>query len=216
MKKFLCILLAALFVLSLTGCGMKRSEFGGKPVSLMPKYVGEGVDDPFYQFTEEDLVVRIVYDDGQIADMEDGFKVTTETDSGFFDILVSWNAVQVFGRTETVHGGVTQDLFASGAEGSIGVEQQVPVLFGQEEAGSDGVYTDANGGKVYGQPLGKVGNGSLGTAVGGNSGQRTEAVHMLMADRKVRNPANWFPQVTSNCYSGRKKVRICRSRRRRS
>ena len=94
MKKFLCILLAALFVLSLTGCGMKRSEFGGKPVSLMPKYVGEGVDDPFYQFTEDDLVVRIVYDDGQIADMEDGFKVTTETDSGFFDILVSWNGLE--------------------------------------------------------------------------------------------------------------------------
>lgn len=94
MKKIFCVLLAVLFLLPLTGCGLKTSEFGGKPVSLMPKYIGEGVDDPYYQFTEEDLVVRIVYDDGQIAEMTEGFKVTTETDSGMFDIYVTWNGLE--------------------------------------------------------------------------------------------------------------------------
>ena len=94
MKKIFCVLLAVLFLLPLTGCGLKTSDFGGKPVSLMPMYVGEGEDDPYYQFTEEDLVVRIVYDDGQIAEMEDGFQVTTETDSGMFDIFVTWNGLE--------------------------------------------------------------------------------------------------------------------------
>lgn len=94
MKKFLCVLLAMLFVLSLTGCGLKQSKYGGKPVSLMPRYEGEGVDDPYYQFTEEDLIVRIVYDDGLIADMEKGFEVTTLTEGGFFDIIVTWNGLE--------------------------------------------------------------------------------------------------------------------------
>lgn len=94
MKKIFCVLLAVLFLLPLTGCGLKTSEFGGKPVALMPKYIGEGEDDPFYQFTEEDLVVRIVYDDGQIAEMTEGFKITTETDSGMFDIYVTWNGLE--------------------------------------------------------------------------------------------------------------------------
>lgn len=94
MKKFLCVLLAALFVLSLGGCGLKTSPKGGKPVSLMPVYVGEGEDDPYYQFTEEDLMVRIIYDDGLIAEMEEGFEVITETDSGLFDIIVTWNGLE--------------------------------------------------------------------------------------------------------------------------
>ena len=94
MKKIFCVLLAVLFLIPLTGCGAKTSDFGGKAVDLMPRYVGEGVDDPYYQFTEEDLVVRIVYDDGQIREIEDGFKVTTETDSGMFDIYVTWNGLE--------------------------------------------------------------------------------------------------------------------------
>ena len=94
MKKIFCVLLTVLFLLPLTGCVGTTNEFGGKAVDLMPRYVGEGVDDPYYQFTEEDLVVRIVYDDGQIREIEDGFKVTTETDSGMFDIYVTWNGLE--------------------------------------------------------------------------------------------------------------------------
>ena len=95
MKKFLCVFLTALFLLSLAGCGatMKKGEFGGNPVSLMPQYNGEGEDDPFYQFTEDDLTVRVVYDDSTIADMETGFKVTTTTEMGWFEIEVSWNGL---------------------------------------------------------------------------------------------------------------------------
>ena len=52
------------------------------------------MDDPYYQFTEEDLIVRIVYDDGLIADMEKGFEVTTLTEGGMFDIIVTWNGLE--------------------------------------------------------------------------------------------------------------------------
>lgn len=82
-------------MVSLVGCGgsLKKSEFGGEAVALMPQYLGDGVDDPFYQFTEEDLLVKIVYEDGLTAEMTEGFKVVTTTDSGYFDIQVGWNGL---------------------------------------------------------------------------------------------------------------------------
>ncbi len=96
MKKVLCVVLAVLFLTALTGCGgsLKKSEFGGKPVSLMPQYLGDGVDDPYYQFTEEDLLVRIIYEDSMMAEMTEGFKVTTKTEAGYFDIFVEWNGLE--------------------------------------------------------------------------------------------------------------------------
>ena len=95
MKKILCIVLAALTLLSLVSCGgsLKKSDFGGKPVSLMPHYLGEGEDDPFYQFTEEDMSVTIIYSDSLTAEMTEGFKVTTTTDSGYYIIEVEWNGL---------------------------------------------------------------------------------------------------------------------------
>ena len=94
-KKFLCIALAALTLFALVGCGgsLKKSEFGGEAVAIMPKYLGEGEDDPFYQFTEEDMSVTIIYADSLTAEMTEGFKVTTTTDSGYFEIEVEWNGL---------------------------------------------------------------------------------------------------------------------------
>ena len=95
MKKILCIALAALTLFALVSCGssLKKSEFGGKPTAIMPHYLGEGEDDPFYQFTEEDMSVTIVYADSLTAEMTEGFTVTTTTDAGYFEIEVAWNGL---------------------------------------------------------------------------------------------------------------------------
>ena len=96
MKKILCIALAALTLFSLVSCGtsLKKSDFGGKPVAIMPHYLGEGEDDPFYQFTEEDMSVTIVYEDSLTAEMTEGFKVTTVTEMGYYEITVAWNGLE--------------------------------------------------------------------------------------------------------------------------
>ncbi len=95
MKKILCIALAALTLFALVSCGgsLKKSEFGGKPTAIMPHYLGEGEDDPFYQFTEEDMSVTIIYEDSLTAEMTEGFKVNTTTDMGYFEIEVEWNGL---------------------------------------------------------------------------------------------------------------------------
>ena len=96
MKKILCMALAVLFVLSLAGCGggsLKKSEFGSEAVAIMPHYLGEGEDDPFYQFTEEDMSVTIIYADSLTAELTEGFKVNTTTDAGYYEIEVEWNGL---------------------------------------------------------------------------------------------------------------------------
>jgi len=95
MKKILCIALAALTLLSLVSCGgsLKKSDFGSDAVAIMPHYIGEGEDDPFYQFTEEDMSVTIIYADSLTAEMTEGFKVNTTTDMGYYEIEVEWNGL---------------------------------------------------------------------------------------------------------------------------
>ncbi len=97
MRKILCFVLAAVTLLSLVSCGggsLKKSEFGSDAVAIMPHYLGEGVDDPFYQFTEEDMSATIIYADSLTAELTEGFKVTTTTDSGYFEITVAWNGLE--------------------------------------------------------------------------------------------------------------------------
>ena len=57
---------------------------------------------------------------------------------------------------------------------------QEAVLFGQEEAGGDGIHADVWAvflGHVHGQPLGEVGDGGFGGAVGGDARQGADGVH---------------------------------------
>lgn len=95
-KKILCVALAALFVtLTMVSCsGQKKSEFGGAAVAIMPQYMGEGEDDPYYQFTMDDLEVQIVYADSQTAVLTEKYTVTTTTSAGYFDIEVEWNGLE--------------------------------------------------------------------------------------------------------------------------
>lgn len=98
-RKILCVALAALFIsltaMSMVSCGgQKKSEFGGAAVAIMPQYIGEGEDDPYYQFTMDDLEVQIVYADSQTAVLTEKYTVTTTTSAGYFDIEVEWNGLE--------------------------------------------------------------------------------------------------------------------------
>lgn len=95
----LTVFLAATLTLSMlavmTACssGQKKSEFGGEAVALMPQYIGEGEDDPFYQFTPEDLEVMIIYADSLTATLTEEYTINTTTEAGYFEIEVSWNGL---------------------------------------------------------------------------------------------------------------------------
>lgn len=96
MRKILCIVFASLLTLSMVSCGssLKKSDFGGKAVAIMPQYIGEGEDDPYYQFTMDDLEVTIVYADSLTATLTEKYTVTTSTEAGYFDIVVEWNGLE--------------------------------------------------------------------------------------------------------------------------
>lgn len=76
------------------GSSLKKSDFGGKAVAIMPQYIGEGEDDPYYQFTMDDLEVTIVYADSLTATLTEKYTVTTSTEAGYFDIVVEWNGLE--------------------------------------------------------------------------------------------------------------------------
>ena len=94
-KKILCVVLAALFVtLTMVSCGgQKKSEFGGAAVAIMPQYIGEGEDDPYYQFTMDDLEVQVIYADSMMSELTEKYTVTTTTDAGYYEIEVEWNGL---------------------------------------------------------------------------------------------------------------------------
>jgi len=96
MKKILCATLAVLTLLAMVACNnsLAKSEFGADAVAIMPYYHGEGEDDPFYQFTEEDLSIKIIYADTTKRDLEEGFEIVTETEEGYFIIFVKWNGLE--------------------------------------------------------------------------------------------------------------------------
>ncbi len=90
--RLLSLLLVAVCLLGLVSCGgQKKSDFGAPATALMPKYVGEGVDDPYYQFTKEDLTVTVIYGDSLTAELTEDYKVITTTEDGYFLIQVEWN-----------------------------------------------------------------------------------------------------------------------------
>lgn len=97
-RKILCVALAALFIsltaMSMVSCGgQKKSEFGGAAVAIMPQYIGEGEDDPYYQFTMDDLEVQVIYADSLMSELTEKYTVTTTTDAGYFQIEVEWNGL---------------------------------------------------------------------------------------------------------------------------
>lgn len=98
-KKILCMALAVLFVsltaVSMVSCsGQKKSDFGSDAVAIMPQYIGEGEDDPYYQFTMDDLEVNIIYADSLTAVLTEKYTVTTTTEAGYFEIEVEWNGLE--------------------------------------------------------------------------------------------------------------------------
>lgn len=60
----------------------------------MPQYIGEGEDDPYYQFTMDDLEVNVIYADSLTAVLTEKYTVTTTTEAGYFDIEVEWNGLE--------------------------------------------------------------------------------------------------------------------------
>lgn len=95
-KKILCMVFVSLLALSLVSCGssLKKSEFGEEAVAIMPQYMGEGEDDPYYQFTMDDLEVTIIYADALTATLTEDYTVTTTTEAGYFEITVAWNGLE--------------------------------------------------------------------------------------------------------------------------
>lgn len=63
-------------------------------MAIMPQYIGEGEDDPYYQFTMDDLEVTIVYADSLTATLTENYTITTTTEAGYFDISVEWNGLE--------------------------------------------------------------------------------------------------------------------------
>ncbi len=66
-----------------------------------------------------------------------------------------------------------EDGLAAGGHGTAaGIGQQEAVLFREKEAGGQGVDAYARAvllGHVYGQPLGEIGDGGFGSAIGGDT-----------------------------------------------
>ncbi len=94
-RRLLPILLVLVCLTGLVACGgQSKSEFGNPAIAIMPKYIGAGVDDPFYQFTAEDLEVTVVYDDSLTAVLTEEYKIATTTADGFFEVLVTWNGLE--------------------------------------------------------------------------------------------------------------------------
>ncbi len=92
--RLLAFLLAAVCLMGLVSCGgQKKSEFGNPATAIMPQYLGEGEDDPFYQFTAADLKVTVIYSDSLTAELTEDYKITTTTEEGYFIIEVSWNGL---------------------------------------------------------------------------------------------------------------------------
>jgi len=96
-KKIRWGLAAVVLVLAavvLAGCGgLLKSEAGGDAVALMPEYIGEGTDDPFYTFTMDDLKVNIIYNDGLTAELTEEYTIRTETEGGYFTVFVEWKGL---------------------------------------------------------------------------------------------------------------------------
>lgn len=94
-KKILCIVFVSLLALSFVSCsGQKKSDFGSDAVAIMPQYIGEGEDDPYYQFTMDDLEVNVIYADSLTAVLTEKYTVTTTTEAGYFEIEVEWNGLE--------------------------------------------------------------------------------------------------------------------------
>ena len=90
-------------------------------------------------------------------------------------------AQKLFGLNKPTGGSSVQDLGTPGGEGAVGVKQQISVLVGNQEAGSNGVAPDAGSGKMGGQPLGKVGDGRLRARIRRDLGQRASATQSAMS-----------------------------------
>jgi len=144
MKKTICAVLAVLFVLSLAGCGgsLKKSENGAPAIAIMPHYQGDGEDDPFYEFTTEDLTVLITYTDGATAEMTEGFVVTTTTSEGYFFVEVEWNGLT--GDTFFPIGKEKYQAYkAAQDERKAEVQAEVDSMKAEEEALVDSVFENA-------------------------------------------------------------------------
>ena len=102
---------------------------------------------------------------------------------------------KVVGSTETTHGSVSKNLFGTRSVRTVRIQKKSFVLLGDEEAGSDRVYTNAYLGKVNREPLCEVGNSSLCAGVCGNLCQRTEAVHAGNVD----DGGSGTPDCPSEC-----------------
>lgn len=91
----LAVLFVSLTAVSMVSCsGQKKSDFGGEAVAIMPQYIGEGEDDPYYQFTMDDLEVNVIYADSLTAVLTEKYTVTTTTEAGYFEIEVEWNGLE--------------------------------------------------------------------------------------------------------------------------
>ena len=86
-------------------------------------------------------------------------------------------AFQLAVFAEAAHGGSGKDLAGTGRGRAILLEEQASVLIGNEEAGGNGIDADADAGEMDSQPLGEVGDGSLGAGIGGDLGQRGVGIH---------------------------------------
>ena len=83
----------------------------------------------------------------------------------------------LFAVAEAAHGGGSQDLFGAGGGGAVLVVEEPCVLLAGKEARGNGVDPDAHLAEVHCQPLGEVGDGSLGAGVGRDLGQGQVGVH---------------------------------------
>ncbi len=95
-RRILPLFVALVCLVGMVACGnnsQKKSAIGNPASAIMPEYIGEGEDDPFYQFKPEDLKVMVIYEDSLMEELTQSYKVNTTTEEGYFIIEVSWNGL---------------------------------------------------------------------------------------------------------------------------
>ena len=78
---------------------------------------------------------------------------------------------------ELLHGSGGEDLARARRRSAVRVEQQSPVLIGDEKSGRDGVAAYSAGREMHREPLGEIGYARFCCAVRRDLGQRRERVH---------------------------------------
>lgn len=83
-------------MLSVVGCTSEkvRGDFGGTPVSIMPEYIGEPLEnDPNHTFTKEELKVTVVFSDTSMREVTD-YELTQNRMEGCYEIIVKWKDLE--------------------------------------------------------------------------------------------------------------------------